>query len=219
MFRKILFGAIFGLITSVASHSQAAVVWQLTILDSTGNSESNFAVGESGFIDVSVGVSGAELADVPVSYQALISLDTEDGIAFGPAVDSNLTPNPGDDIHPGSPVLLSVSDTNLLGYGEADIFTTATSTPASTSLFRLPFTITELTPTTHTFSIVQTADGEITFWNETDETASVFGPAATASLNVTAVPEPGSVAICGLLCAGVAANQRRKAKRRKAATI
>jgi hypothetical protein len=39
------------------------------------------------------------------------------------------------------------------------------------------------------------------------------------SITVTAVPEPTSFAICGLVCAGVAARQRRKSKKSKLQTV
>lgn len=187
------------------------IVWDTTVLNSSGVAQSVFNVGDSGYIDVSVNASGADLGAVGNIYQAILQLDNRTGITTSLAVESNTTPNPGDDLH--ASVVQQVFDLNVgagreWGYGE--LF--GNVTPATTSLFRLPFTITAAAAGgTFSWSIIPiSTDGFApTEWNGV---LGTIGPLATDSftVNPVAVPEPSSVLLLTGITAGLGFYHRRR---------
>ncbi len=194
----------FGILCAVAlvaissnRNCRADVIWNLTTLDASGNVASTFNVGQTGFIDVSVTLTGAELAANASLYQAVISQSNSAGITVGAPVDSNTTPNPGDDIHSTPPSTVSSSPTQ---YVVGELSFAPAPPPASTSLFRLPFTVDAPGPSAYTFSAIANAVGTPSQSSWNGQTANlVFGASSSTTFNVTAVPEPTAFGLFALL--------------------
>lgn len=181
------------------------VVWTISSLDASGSPETDFLVGESGFVEVNFALSGAESTLPAVGYQSVVSLSNGAGVSVLDAIDVV-----GDDYHTFGPdttvVPMPPSPTSEFSVGE---FTSMITTPpAAGNAFRLPFTVNA--PGDYTFSVIPTAaNGSTTAWN--GSTANqVFGLGSSATISVSAVPEPGSVVFCSVIAGGVYLRRRRR---------
>ncbi len=166
--------------------------------------------GASGFIEISVDLSGDQLSDPASIYQAVVTLNNPTGITVGSPLEGI-----GADIHNLPPEFIGVPSTTQFIVGELSI--PVGIAIASTSLFRLPYAIDPGATGDFTFAVVADAPfgSSQSSWNGSTAGLDFSG----ASTTVSAVPEPTSLAICGLVCAGVVARQRRKAKNNRSRTV